>query len=84
MSMEIVPLVLGGHSFIRQLGNDPALNAGQCAELVAACLDCGITWFDILLKGHSRRIHHQHRQFRHFHAEPQHVAGHSAQAFARE
>jgi aryl-alcohol dehydrogenase-like predicted oxidoreductase len=39
-------LVLGGHSFIRQLGNDPALNADQCAELVAACLDCGIAWFD--------------------------------------
>jgi aryl-alcohol dehydrogenase-like predicted oxidoreductase len=41
-----VPLILGGHSFIRQLGNDPALNPDQCAELVAECLDSGIACFD--------------------------------------
>jgi aryl-alcohol dehydrogenase-like predicted oxidoreductase len=41
-----VPLVLGGHSFIRQLGNDPAPTGEEAAAIVAACLDHGITWFD--------------------------------------
>src|SRR5690349_20365779 len=40
------PLVLGGHSFIQQLGNDPRLTADEQIVLVAACLDAGITWFD--------------------------------------
>jgi aryl-alcohol dehydrogenase-like predicted oxidoreductase len=40
-----VRLVLGGHSFIRQLGNDPA-PTDEAAAIVAACLDHGITWFD--------------------------------------
>jgi len=41
-----VPLVLGGHSFISQLGNDPpASHRDQCA-IVESCLDCGIRWFD--------------------------------------
>jgi len=39
-------LVLGGHSFISQLGTDPAPTADEAARLVAACLDAGITRFD--------------------------------------
>ena len=39
-------LVLGGHSFIRQLGNDPRAPDELQAEIVRACLDGGITWFD--------------------------------------
>ncbi|HET7120508.1 MAG TPA: aldo/keto reductase [Solirubrobacterales bacterium] len=41
-----LPLVLGGHSFIEQLGNDPAPSPEGAAELVERCLDAGITWFD--------------------------------------
>jgi hypothetical protein len=38
--------VLGGHSFIQQLGTDPVPDATQAAEIVAACLDNGIIRFD--------------------------------------
>lgn len=41
-----VPLVLGGHTFIEELGNDPAIDDAQARDVVAACLDSGITWFD--------------------------------------
>ena len=41
-----VPLILGGHSFLEQLGNQPKLTTDQQIELVAACLDNGISWFD--------------------------------------
>ena len=41
-----VPLVLGGHSFIEQLGSDPIADAATQIEIVRACLDAGITWFD--------------------------------------
>ena len=43
-----VPLVLGGHSFIRQLGNEPRPDAGEQARIVAVCLDAGIRWFDTM------------------------------------
>lgn len=39
-------LVLGGHSFISQLGTDPAPDLDLQTEIVAACLAHGITWFD--------------------------------------
>lgn len=39
-------LVLGGHSFIPQLGNEPAPTAREAEAIVGACLDSGITWFD--------------------------------------
>ena len=39
-------MVLGGHSFIRQLGNDPRAPDELQTEIVRACLDGGITWFD--------------------------------------
>lgn len=39
-------LVLGGHSFIRQLGNDPEPSALEAERIVGTCLDSGITWFD--------------------------------------
>jgi aryl-alcohol dehydrogenase-like predicted oxidoreductase len=39
-------LVLGGHSFIRQLGTDAEPSREEAARIVAACLDQGITRFD--------------------------------------
>ena len=41
-----LPLVLGGHSFIQQLGNDPRPSPEEQLSLVASCLDHGIRWFD--------------------------------------
>jgi aryl-alcohol dehydrogenase-like predicted oxidoreductase len=41
-----IPLVLGGHSFISQLGNDPPASEKQQLAIVESCLDGGITWFD--------------------------------------
>lgn len=41
-----VPLILGGHSFISQLGNDPPVTEQDQHRIVEACLDCGIGWFD--------------------------------------
>jgi aryl-alcohol dehydrogenase-like predicted oxidoreductase len=41
-----IPLVLGGHSFISELGNDPAVPESRHPELVESCLDHGIRWFD--------------------------------------
>jgi aryl-alcohol dehydrogenase-like predicted oxidoreductase len=46
MSTAASPLILGGHSFIQQLGNDPRLSPTEQIDLVAACLDAGLTWFD--------------------------------------
>jgi aryl-alcohol dehydrogenase-like predicted oxidoreductase len=40
------PLILGGHSFISQLGNDPPATAAEQRAIVASCLDHGIRWFD--------------------------------------
>ncbi len=45
-SQRNTPLILGGHSFIRQLGNDPPLDEIGQIELVEACLDNGIRTFD--------------------------------------
>ncbi len=39
-------LVVGGHSFIAELGNDPAIDFGVQLEIVNTCLDSGITCFD--------------------------------------
>jgi len=41
-----VPLILGGHSFITQLGNDPPASAEEQLRIVEACLELGIGWFD--------------------------------------
>lgn len=41
-----VPLILGGHSFFSELGNDPTPDPDGCREIVRQCLDAGITWFD--------------------------------------
>lgn len=43
---HVVPLILGGHSFITQLGSDPAADGDMQARIVATCLDRGIRWFD--------------------------------------
>lgn len=40
------PLVLGGHSFISQLGNDPPPSGREQHAIVESCLDHGIRWFD--------------------------------------
>lgn len=45
-SMPSAPLVLGGHSFISQLGSDPPADVDTQAAIVAQCLDHGIIWFD--------------------------------------
>lgn len=41
-----LPLMLGGHSFVQHLGNDPIPDSGLVTEIVGACLDAGIRWFD--------------------------------------
>jgi aryl-alcohol dehydrogenase-like predicted oxidoreductase len=40
------PLILGGHSFISQLGNDPPASAQEQRAIVESCLNHGIVWFD--------------------------------------
>jgi aryl-alcohol dehydrogenase-like predicted oxidoreductase len=40
------PLILGGHSFISQLGNDPAPSEEEQQRIVQSCLENGIRWFD--------------------------------------
>ena len=40
------PLILGGHSFISQLGNDPPASVQEQHAIVESCLDHGIRWFD--------------------------------------
>jgi aryl-alcohol dehydrogenase-like predicted oxidoreductase len=40
------PLILGGHSFISQLGNDPPASGQEQHAIVESCLDHGIRWFD--------------------------------------
>jgi aryl-alcohol dehydrogenase-like predicted oxidoreductase len=39
-------LILGGHSFIKQLGNDPMPTEDQQCNIVAACIAAGIVTFD--------------------------------------
>jgi aryl-alcohol dehydrogenase-like predicted oxidoreductase len=39
-------LGLGGHSFIRELGNDPEASFEEQCVIVGACLDNGIRWID--------------------------------------
>jgi aryl-alcohol dehydrogenase-like predicted oxidoreductase len=46
ITQPTVPLILGGHSFIRQLGSDPQATEQEQAQIVAACLDSGINRFD--------------------------------------
>lgn len=41
-----VPFILGGHSFIKQLGSDSLADQDLQIEIVESCLDNGITWFD--------------------------------------
>lgn len=41
-----IPLVLGGHSFISQMGNDRKPSEDAQVEIVDTCLDSGIRWFD--------------------------------------
>jgi len=41
-----MPLILGGHSFISQLGNDPPVSDRDQHRIVESCLDHGIRWFD--------------------------------------
>ena len=41
-----LPLILGGHSFIRQLGNDPPVPKRDQCRIVDSCLDHAVRWFD--------------------------------------
>jgi len=41
-----MPLILGGHTFIHQLGSDPPTTPEQQATIVELCLNQGITWID--------------------------------------
>src|SRR5437660_2071642 len=41
-----VPLILGGHSFISQLGNDPPVSDRDQCRIVDSCLDYSVRWFD--------------------------------------
>src|SRR5690242_2627120 len=41
-----MPLILGGRSFISQLGNDPPASEEEQQQIVQACLENGIRWFD--------------------------------------
>jgi aryl-alcohol dehydrogenase-like predicted oxidoreductase len=41
-----MPLILGGHSFISQLGNDPPVSERDQYRIVESCLNHGIRWFD--------------------------------------
>jgi aryl-alcohol dehydrogenase-like predicted oxidoreductase len=41
-----MPLILGGHSFISQLGNDPPVSEQDQCRIVESCLDYGVRWFD--------------------------------------
>jgi aryl-alcohol dehydrogenase-like predicted oxidoreductase len=41
-----IPLILGGHSFISQLGNDPPVSDRDQHRIAESCLDHGIQWFD--------------------------------------
>jgi aryl-alcohol dehydrogenase-like predicted oxidoreductase len=40
------PLILGGHSFISQLGNDRAASEEEQLRIVQSCLENGVRWFD--------------------------------------
>ena len=51
-----IPLVLGGHSFISQLGADPAPSEDLQARIVAACLDGGIRRFDTTYRPERRAL----------------------------
>ncbi len=41
-----IPLILGGHTFISQLGNDPPASEEQQHLIVESCQNRGIRWFD--------------------------------------
>src|SRR5438552_18666282 len=41
-----MPLILGGHPFISQLGNDPPVSERDQCRIVESCLDHGIRCFD--------------------------------------
>lgn len=43
---DVSRLVVGGHSFIPELGNDPAIDFDGQLEIVNECLDQGINCFD--------------------------------------
>lgn len=51
-----VPLILGGHSFISQLGNDPPVSEPDQRRIVEACLDQGIGWFDTTYQPERRAL----------------------------
>lgn len=55
MAREL-PLVLGGHSFISQLGNDPPASEAEQRGIVESCLEQGIRWFDTTYQPERRAL----------------------------
>ena len=49
-------LILGGHTFISQLGNDPAASREEQQGIVRACLDAGVCWFDTTYQPERRAL----------------------------
>jgi aryl-alcohol dehydrogenase-like predicted oxidoreductase len=43
---DSVPLILGGHTFITQLGNEPQPTQAEQVGIIEACLDNGVRMFD--------------------------------------
>jgi aryl-alcohol dehydrogenase-like predicted oxidoreductase len=41
-----LPLILGGHSFISQLGNDAPVSERDQCRIVESCIDHGVRWID--------------------------------------
>jgi aryl-alcohol dehydrogenase-like predicted oxidoreductase len=50
------PLILGGHSFITQLGSDPPPSEREQHKIVESCLDHGIRWFDTTYQPERRAL----------------------------
>jgi len=51
-----LPLILGGHTFISQLGNDIYATRKDQLEIVKTCLDPGISFFDTTYQPERRAL----------------------------
>ena len=53
-----IPLILGGHSFITQLGNDLPASEQDQYGIIESCLNCGIRWIDTTYQPERIRLGH--------------------------
>jgi aryl-alcohol dehydrogenase-like predicted oxidoreductase len=53
-----IPLILGGHSFITQLGNDLPASEQDQYSIIESCLNCGIRWIDTTYQPERIRLGH--------------------------